>query len=456
MAFLSSIRSAATASALLLIVVAILAGGASRAEVPGWLAVTIVALGAVVWLVWVTPPGALAIDRGALWFAAACVAVPLIQLVPLPFAIWSNLPGRALEVAAFKAAGLDGWLPISTTPGRTLLAVLGLIAPFCAFLITAQLDLRGRQRVIVVIVALALASALLGLLQVAGGEDSALRFFRVTANDAGVGFFANPNHQATLLMAAVPLAVVAFIERLPRRGLVPPPMIAALAAVIVFLAVGMLLTWSRAGLVFLAIVTVGGILLLPDLLPDGRRRLVTERRLLVVGALAICGLVALGMATLGSDAVEDAVREQGGARLDNVPVFLRIALDFIPFGSGLGSFDPVFRTYETLDMVNPRYLNQAHNEPAQLLIEAGLFGAALMLGFALWWGRRALDAWRAQPADLEVTLRRAATLSASLFLIHSFVDYPLRTPSAAVVFAVLCALMLPANTRSLRQDRARR
>ncbi|MFN6936188.1 MAG: O-antigen ligase family protein, partial [Tsuneonella sp.] len=117
---------------------------------------------------------------------------------------------------------------------------------------------------------------------------------------------------------------------------------------------------------------------------------------------------------------------------------------------------PVFRTYETLDMVNPRYLNQAHNEPAQLLIEAGLFGAALMLGFAVWWGRRARDAWRAQPADLEVTLRRAAMLSASLFLIHSFVDYPLRTPSAAVVFAVLCALMLPANTRALRQDRARR
>lgn len=446
----SPLRFNATSIALTLAVAAILFGGASRTEVPGWMLVTLVALGGVAWLVWTVPPGALAVDRGAFWLMAASVAVPLVQLIPLPFSVWSNLPGRGLEAEVFRAAGLSGWLPISTTPGRTAMAALGLIAPIAAFVIASQLDQRGRLRVAVAIVAMACVSALLGLLQIAGGEESGLRLFSVTAKDAGVGLFANPNHQATLLMAAVPFAFVLFIDRLPRRGAVPSAMVAALVAVILCLAGGMLLTWSRAGLVFLAIVLLGGIFLLPDLLPKGKRPLVTQRRLLILLGILVCALVAFAMIGLGAGGVEDAVRDQGGARLDNIPTFVRIAMDFLPFGSGLGSFDPVYRTYETLETVNPVYLNQAHNEVAQLIIEAGFAGLALVLALLLWWGRRAVAAWRAGDGET-IVLRRAAVLSSALFLIHSLVDYPLRTPSGAVVFAMLCALMLPVRARAARR-----
>lgn len=451
MALIYSSGSRLAVAALSLLVAAILFGGASRAEVPGWMLVTLVALCGIAWAVWVTPPGVLTVDRGAFWLMAACVAVPLIQLIPLPFSVWSHLPGRALEVEAFRAAGLDGWLPISTMPGRTTLALFSIIAPICAFVIVALLDQRGRMALATALMGLACVSALLGLLQIAGGEESGLRLFAVTAADAGVGLYANPNHQATLLMAAIPLVVAGFVDRLPRRGAVPLGLVGAAVAIIVWLVVGMALTWSRAGLVFLVLGLVGSAFLLPDLMPKGRRTLVTQRRVLVLGCVLVVALAAAAMLAFGTDEVGEAVHNQGGARIDNVPTFLRIAVDFLPFGSGLGSFDPVYRSYETLAMVNPFYLNQAHNEPAQLLIEAGVAGLALMLGLLAWWGRHAVAAWRG-PDDREtVALRRAAALASSFYLIHSLVDYPLRTPSGAVVFAMLCAMMLPPRAQKSRR-----
>lgn len=431
--------------AVALLAFALVFGGASRIEVPGWIVVNAAAIGTMFLLVWSAPQSVLRIDRGAAWLIAALIAIPLIQLIPLPFSVWSSLPGRALEVEAFRIIGSEGWLPISMLPGRTLMALLSLLAPIGAFFVASQLDERGRHYLVIAIVVLVCASALLGVMQIGGGEDSPLRIFKVTANDAAVGLFANPNHQATLLMCAVPLAVVVFVDRLPRRGGPPVAMMVTVVAVICFLAAGMLLTWSRAGLVFLGLMLLGSVFLLPDLMPHGRRRLLAQRGAMVGAGAVLCGLIAAIMFLFGTGGAMEAAREQGGARIDNLPRFLVIARDHLPFGTGLGSFDPVYRTYETLETLYPRYLNQAHNEPAQIFIEAGVPGVLLLLAFLMWWGRAGLSAWRAKGES--TTLRRGAMLASMLFLIHSLVDYPLRTPSAAVVFAMLCALMLPAPDR---------
>lgn len=439
-------------AAIAFLVCAALFGGASRHEVPGWIVVNAAALGAAAFLIWTMPRGELRLDRSAFWLMAAMVAIPLLQLVPLPYALWSNLPGRALEVEAFRVIGLSGWLPISAAPARTLLAALSLIAPICAFVIASQLDRAGRMYLATAVTVLACASALLGVVQIVDGDDSSLRLYRITAADAAVGLFSNPNHQATFLMCAIPLVVVALVDRLPQRGAPPAGLIAAALATVALLATGMMLTWSRAGILFCAISITGSIVLLPNLLPGGQRRLITQRRMLAAVGVLVCALAATVMVALGARGAADAVRDQGGARIDNVPHLIRIAIDYLPFGSGLGSFDPVYRTYETLTTLSPSYLNQAHNEPAQIFIEAGVAGLLLMVGFLVWWARWAFDAWSAGEQDQAGLLRRAAALSASLFLIHSIVDYPLRTPSGAVVFAILCALMLPARPRPYRND----
>ena len=45
--------------------------------------------------------------RRILLFCAALVLLPLLQLVPLPPSIWTALPNRSFEAAAFEALGGD-------------------------------------------------------------------------------------------------------------------------------------------------------------------------------------------------------------------------------------------------------------------------------------------------------------------------------------------------------------
>ena len=57
--------------------------------------------------------------RFAIGLAAAIVAIPLIQLIPLPPAVWTRLPGRDQMVVALEIAALQpGWAPLSMAPDR--------------------------------------------------------------------------------------------------------------------------------------------------------------------------------------------------------------------------------------------------------------------------------------------------------------------------------------------------
>jgi O-antigen ligase len=444
MPLLRSSRPTVLYAALALLFAAVLLGGASRLEVGGWMGVAAVAVAGAVVLVWTAYPGMLRAPSAPLALIALALAIPLVQLVPLPNALWTRLPGHWFDVAAFQAAGIQGSLPISVLPGRTLVSLFSFVAPFIAFLIVCQLDQRGRGHLAAAMILLACASAVLGILQVSGGPQSELRLYEVTANDAAVGFFANPNHNATFLMSAVALCFPAVQNRLPRRGTISPGLILIPLAITALLGTAMVMTNSRAGVAFLGIALVGSILLVPELLPGSSRR--RERLWIMGGALLLC--VAAAAAALLSPFGEAAIREHGGSRVENIPRFLRIIGDFLPFGSGMGTFDPVNRTYEALETMRSKYLNQAHNEIAQMGIEAGIAGLVLIAAFTVWWAGQAVNAWRYNGAEEPILLRRAASIGGLLFLLHCLVDYPLRTSSGAVVFAMLCALMLPPPERA--------
>jgi len=65
--------------------------------------------------------------RFALSLLAALVAVPLLQLIPLPPTIWTALPGRDQMALALELAGLPpGWSPLSLAPEQTWRAALAL------------------------------------------------------------------------------------------------------------------------------------------------------------------------------------------------------------------------------------------------------------------------------------------------------------------------------------------
>src|SRR6516162_8744025 len=146
--------------------------------------------------------------RGAIILLCAILALPVLQLIPLPPSLWSSLPGRHEFASAYEAVGMAlPWLPISLDPSATWLSVLALLPATAIFLAILSLDQRSRRVLILLLFVIVFASVVLDLLQTMDGEDSPLRFYTSTNPDRAVGFFANANHNAALLYSAIPFAV---------------------------------------------------------------------------------------------------------------------------------------------------------------------------------------------------------------------------------------------------------
>ena len=114
-------------------------------------------------------------------------------------------------------------------------------------------------------------------------------------------------------------------------------------------------------------------------------------------------------------------------------------------GSGLGTFAEVYRLYEDPARVDRYYVNHAHNDYLELFLELGVPGMLVIALFLVWWARCALAVWRSPDAD---AFARAATIASGALLLHSAVDFPLRTAALAVLFGTLIALMAAADPKA--------
>src|SRR5205807_2694549 len=114
-------------------------------------------------------------------FVLAIIVIPALQLVPLPQALWSLLPARDVIRESYTIIGGPlPLLPLSMSPTYTWLSGLSLIPCLAIFLGCLTLDTRQRRDLSLLVVALGVISVGLGLLQLAQGPQSPLRFFAVT------------------------------------------------------------------------------------------------------------------------------------------------------------------------------------------------------------------------------------------------------------------------------------
>jgi hypothetical protein len=100
---------------------------------------------------------------------------------------------------------------------------------------------------------------------------------------------------------------------------------------------------------------------------------------------------------------------------------------------------------EPSDMVLNYYINHAHNDFLEGLLETGFFGVALFGVFMIVLGFRSVELWWRPPdkaSEFDRLLMRAATLAILLLIAHSFVEYPLRTGAIMATFAFSCALLI--------------
>jgi O-antigen ligase len=356
----------------------------------------------------------------------------VFQLIPLPFDLWHQLPARDAIRGLDVIVGLDGVSrPISVAPFRGWNSVFALIVPICALLIALSFKLNPRQ-LLLLIAAFGVFDAALGLLQVLDGEQSPLYLYAITNRGFPVGIFANENHSA--LLSAMTLVVIARLglsaatamdARWLRLAYVP-------AFILVLLAV--LISGSRAGLVFaLMALGAGGTMAWLErwgqARQSGRQTLASDgrvSRLLSAVALTIpFGLIAAFLVLDRTPAFEDILARSSfeDLRWSIWPFLKDMMQTHWLFGTGFGSFDKVYQIYEPTDLLMRAYVNQAHNDWAQVVIEGGL--PAVMIAFAaiIWLAGSIRSIWSRRKAAAIFWLAIFAILGAA-----SLVDYPLRTP----------------------------
>lgn len=389
---------------------------------------------------------------GPLLFVACLCLVPLLQLLPLPLAVWQQLPGRDAIADSYRLLNETlPALPLSMSPSDTWLSGLALLPPIAIFLGCLGLGYRRRRLLSLVVIAASVASVFLGLLQLAQGPTSGLRFYDITNPTEAVGFFANRNHFAALLYCALLFTGVWLSDatltiglRSRRRTLETTAILLFAAGLIAFIAllVAQLMARSRAGLGLSLLALLGAL----GLGVGDRRALETDAKTakIVMATVAVTVVIALQftffriLERFGADPLADA-------RIPFARNTMTAAKAYMPFGSGLGTFVPVYQMFEKAADVFPAYANHAHNDYLEVWLETGVVGVALMLWFAIWLLRRTYAVWRS-PGDistLDIALMRASSLVLLLLGLHSFVDYPLRTSAMMAIAAFACSLLIP-------------
>ncbi|HEX8380429.1 MAG TPA: O-antigen ligase family protein [Allosphingosinicella sp.] len=389
-------------------------------------------------------------SRGPLWIGAGLLLVGLLSLVPLPGGLGSGLPLRAQLMEAFRLMDVETpSLAASLAPPSTLYSLLHLLPPAAMFLLVLQLTNEERRRLPPVLLAVAGVSVVLGAFQLMGGTGSPLRLYAITNVTAPVGFFSNANHEATLLLCALPLAAFIAGRMASRRSRSKRSGGAIISvAIAIFIVAGIAISGSSAGYA-LAVPTAMASFLIYRRSVAGRVAKGWWAALAVAAVLfAFAGL----QGPLGKEAFEADVTSQPSSRRVLAATTTEIIRDSFPLGTGLGTFSTVYRRYEDPNRITRQYANHAHNDYLEAVLELGAAGVLLILAFLFWWGRRSWQAWmRDFPG---AGLARAGSAMVGIVLAHSIVDYPIRTAAIAAVFALGCALMVPPVARRSREEPA--
>lgn len=442
-------------AAVLLGAALVLGGGGSPAPLPEllleWLAIAIAAA-------WLLLPSCRddwrRVPRTAWLVAGLALALPALQLIPLPAALWQALPGREIEVEALGLIGREGtWRSWSMAPDRTLASLLSLLVPLAVLVMATTLDARQRLRLVWLVVIAGLASLLLGALQLAAAPDSPVQLYGISEPQLR-GFQANHNSTADILLAAMVGFVLALRSAAERRQIpdtAGPVLGTALGGIVLF-GFGVALTASRMGILLFPLALLASAWLLRRWLPRPGRKQV------LAGAGAVILAALLGVALLHTNPILARIGQRfdfsEDLRAELWKDGLYVARKHYPVGVGMGNFVPALIADERLEVVRPAMPNRAHNEYIELAAEAGLPGLAawaviiMLVARGAWTGRRAGG-----------TVHRAETLFAAsvlaLLMLHSMVDYPFRSMSLASLGALCAAILLVAfrpATGSSRKD----
>lgn len=357
-------------------------------------------------------------------------------------------------------AGLNAPSVISISKGATVDALLLTLSYFGLYWLVILTCWRQPERLRMVLVALVLSGmtqALYGSLMTLSGIEYGFLAKKIYYTGFATGTFVNRNHLAGYLELTASAGVgLILADLLPgRKSSTWQQRISDLITLLFsnkfrvriaigIMAIGIVLTRSRMGntAFFTSLCICGfGYVLLRE------RQLAIKATLLFASLLLIDVLIVsnwFGLSKVVDRIEKTEISTESRTQLNDElqPVVVAYTLT----GSGLGTFALAYAPFRSADMRS--YMDHAHNDYLEFIIETGLPGFFILLAFA---GSHALHA-------LHVIVRRRNRLPAAVcfsalmalvaYAIHATVEFNLQIPANAATFVVLLALCACCSAQS--------
>ena len=345
--------------------------------------------------------------------ACALMLLGLLIIQFLPIHINDKLP--AMQGAA---PTYDFW---TSTPSRSLASALFAYCVLGFFLFVATFADRQQKMLFNFIVSGFVINFIVGIIQLSYGNQIAI--VDILPYPIASGMFANQNHFSSLAYVMIPLFAWRFLSASWN------PLIFAI--IILLIVIFLFAVGSRAGMMIsIGLAGLSYIWMLKKSLPRHAK-------------LALSGAIMIGF-LVGTFYVRSAILFDDDTRAIVFTNTWRAINDHWLGGTGLGSFVLIYPMYELSEQILPVYINHTHNEYLELLLEVGILAIPVLLLFFILIVKNLFNS----------PMGEAASLSLFSILVHSSVDYPLRTMAIAILFATFCAIILSRPIK--RSKRVRR
>jgi len=353
-------------------------------------------------------------------------------------------------MAAFFALVLMQWLAGTTAYRHVTYSHLLLYAAYGMLVFVVTQSLRRSSQFELVAKLFTVYGAVVASFAVLQGLAPNGKLYWIWALEQGgyiYGPYVNHNHYAGLMEMLTPFPLVLAASQFTNGNRK-----IAVAGIAALMAASIFLSGSRGGMAaFVAQMVVLGVLLV-------RKREGSWKQPLMLGAFlatVIVFLVWIGgnQLTQRLTSIHSEAREEikGGVRLTIDRDCLRMLIKRPFLGWGLGTFPivyPEFRSFYTTFFVN-----QAHNDYLQLLVETGLAGFSIAVWLLVLVFRQAAGKLKNWTETASGAMTAAALLGCVGILVHSCLDFNLQIPANAALFYVLCAI---AASAPLQESQRRR
>ena len=385
----------------------------------------------------------------------ALILIGVIQLLPLRPA---ELPNDLLSVSAVES--------LSLAPYLTRLAIVQLIIYFVFFAasLTFINNYSRLRKVVLMIIIFGSLMAFYGILQHLANLE-AIYNLRLPSQARAFASLVNAHHFAAFMEMTIGVTVGLLFGKATENNKRIFLMIA-----IVIMGIALILTGSRGGMLsLLAVITfvvAANLLQKPTIeidspVADGKSYM--RNFAFIGGGLALILALFSAVLLLGGDnsllrgiGLQNPEDDISSGRLHFWQIALRIFSDYPIFGAGLDAFAIAFPRY---DSWNGMYrVEQAHNDYLQILADAGILGFACVAAFIYLLFKKGLQTVKESSDRFRRGVVTGALAGCFGILIHSFFDFPLRTPSNAFFFLTLTVLATasikpPRTSRKIRSEK---